>query len=285
MAGRQWLAVLAAALIGGGAATLVASCGEDDGDVQIEGSSTGSTGTTGTGPRDGHRLGDRGHQRHQRRGPRRGDVQGHGLRARPDGRPRGRHRRAPEGGGRGLGAARQAAPTPPGRPYYERIEPLVALFPELDGKIDAREDDFPKKAKDPTWTGFHPIERALWHDGRITAAHPRAGGRAGHRLATPRRADGRREGHPRGGDPRHGRAGGRDRGVEDHGRGGALLQARPAHLRRQPRGRARVLRRARPARAGQGRRRWRTRSTTRSRPPSTRWASCAREAASRPTTS
>ena len=56
-----------------------------------------------------------------------------------------------------------------GRPYYERIEPLVAIFPELDGKIDAREDDFPKKAKDPTWTGFHPIERALWKDGRITA--------------------------------------------------------------------------------------------------------------------
>ena len=74
-----------------------------------------------------------------------------------------------EGGrGRGLGAAGPSRPTPPGRPYYERIEPLVALFPELDGKIDAREDDFPKKAKDPTWTGFHPIERALWKDGRIT---------------------------------------------------------------------------------------------------------------------
>ena len=64
-------------------------------------------------------------------------------------------------------AAKQAYAA--GRPYYERIEPLVALFPELDGKIDAREDDFPKKAQDPTWTGFHPIERQLWHDGRITA--------------------------------------------------------------------------------------------------------------------
>jgi iron uptake system component EfeO len=56
-----------------------------------------------------------------------------------------------------------------GRPYYERIEPLVALFPELDGAIDAREDDFPKKGEDPAWTGFHPIERALWKDGKITA--------------------------------------------------------------------------------------------------------------------
>jgi iron uptake system component EfeO len=55
------------------------------------------------------------------------------------------------------------------RPYYERIEPLVALFPELDGKIDAREDDFPKKANDPAWTGFHPIEYALWKKGKIDA--------------------------------------------------------------------------------------------------------------------
>ncbi len=57
-----------------------------------------------------------------------------------------------------------------GRPYYERIEPLVVLFPELDGKIDAREDDFPKKAEDPNWTGFHPIERDLWKDEKVTAA-------------------------------------------------------------------------------------------------------------------
>ena len=56
-----------------------------------------------------------------------------------------------------------------GRPFYERIEPLVVLFPELDGKIDAREDDFPKKAEDPKWTGFHPIERDLWKDEQITA--------------------------------------------------------------------------------------------------------------------
>jgi iron uptake system component EfeO len=55
------------------------------------------------------------------------------------------------------------------RPYYERIEPLVALFPELDGKVDAREDDFKLKGEDPAWTGFHPIERALWHDEEITA--------------------------------------------------------------------------------------------------------------------
>ena len=54
-----------------------------------------------------------------------------------------------------------------GRPFYERIEPLVVLFPELDGKIDGREDDFARKAADPKWTGFHPIERMLWKHGRI----------------------------------------------------------------------------------------------------------------------
>jgi hypothetical protein len=49
MAGRQWLAVIAAALIAGGASSVVASCGEDGDGVQIEGSTTGSTGTTATG--------------------------------------------------------------------------------------------------------------------------------------------------------------------------------------------------------------------------------------------
>ena len=82
--------------------------------------------------------------------------------------PRGRHRDLQAAIDAGCVAeAKQAYAA--GRPYYERIEPLVALFPELDGKIDAREDDFPKKAKDPTWTGFHPIERMLWKDEQITA--------------------------------------------------------------------------------------------------------------------
>ena len=49
MAGRQWMAVLAAAVVGAGAATVAASCGEDDSGVQIEGSSTGGTNTGGTG--------------------------------------------------------------------------------------------------------------------------------------------------------------------------------------------------------------------------------------------
>ena len=169
MAGRQWLAVLAAALIGGGAATLVASCGEDDGDVQIEGSSTGSTGTTGTGTTGtgtGSVTVDTNATSAEGLGQAMSTVASYA---------RGQTadlvvatvalQKAVDAGS--IAHAKDAYAA--GRPFYERIEPLVALFPELDGLIDAREDDFPKKAQDPTWTGYHPIERALWHDGRITA--------------------------------------------------------------------------------------------------------------------
>ena len=41
---------------------------------------------------------------------------------------------------------------------YERIEPVAESFGNLDPAIDARAGDVPK-AK---WTGFHPIEQALW---------------------------------------------------------------------------------------------------------------------------
>ena len=182
MAGRQWLAVLAAALIGGGAATLVASCGEDDGDVQIEG------GTTGTHRHRHHRHGH-GHGRPwtptppSAAGLEQAMSQGHGLRARrrpPSWWPRPMAlQKAIDAGS--VAAAKKAYAA--GRPYYERIEPLVALFPELDGKIDAREDDFPKKAEDPTWTGFHPIERDALEGRADHAAHQRAGRRPGR--ATP----------------------------------------------------------------------------------------------------
>lgn len=41
----------------------------------------------------------------------------------------------------------------PTRQHYERIEPIAELFSDLDGSIDAREDDFEKKAEDPKFTG------------------------------------------------------------------------------------------------------------------------------------
>ena len=50
----------------------------------------------------------------------------------------------------------------PARAHYERIEPIAELFDDLDKAMDARVDDFEKKEADPTWTGFHRLEHALW---------------------------------------------------------------------------------------------------------------------------
>ncbi len=52
----------------------------------------------------------------------------------------------------------------PTRRHYERIEPIAELFSDLDGRIDAREDDYEKKAEDPKFTGFHRLEKALFAD-------------------------------------------------------------------------------------------------------------------------
>ena len=52
----------------------------------------------------------------------------------------------------------------PTRQYYERIEPIAELFSDLDGSIDAREDDYEQKANDPKFTGFHRLEKALFGD-------------------------------------------------------------------------------------------------------------------------
>jgi len=52
----------------------------------------------------------------------------------------------------------------PTRQHYERIEPIAELFSDLDGSIDAREDDYELKAADPKFTGFHRLEKALFGD-------------------------------------------------------------------------------------------------------------------------
>ncbi|MDQ0875358.1 iron uptake system component EfeO [Paenibacillus sp. V4I3] len=44
---------------------------------------------------------------------------------------------------------------------YERIEPIIETFSELDGVMDARVDDF-KNEKDPDFTGYHRIEYLLF---------------------------------------------------------------------------------------------------------------------------
>lgn len=52
----------------------------------------------------------------------------------------------------------------PTRQHYERIESIAELFSDLDGSIDAREDDYEQKAADPKFTGFHRLEKALFGD-------------------------------------------------------------------------------------------------------------------------
>jgi iron uptake system component EfeO len=143
------------------AAVLGAGCGEDRGEVSVEGSTTG-TGTTATATApvtvdttatDAAALN------------RAMDAVGRYARKETAAlvTTTAALRRAVDAGD--VPAARRAYAA--ARPHYERIEPLVAVFPKLDGEIDAREDDFPRKAADPGWTGFHPIERALWRDRRI----------------------------------------------------------------------------------------------------------------------
>lgn len=44
---------------------------------------------------------------------------------------------------------------------YERIEPIIELFPELDGTMDARVDDFANE-NDENFTGYHRIENLLF---------------------------------------------------------------------------------------------------------------------------
>ena len=55
---------------------------------------------------------------------------------------------------------------------YERLEPIAELFPDLDGAMDAREDDFPQGVNDPTFTGWHRIEYLLYQQGDVAAAAP-----------------------------------------------------------------------------------------------------------------
>ena len=49
----------------------------------------------------------------------------------------------------------------PSRVCWERIEPIAGLVTEIDGKVDARVDDF-EGATDPQFTGWHRLEYHLW---------------------------------------------------------------------------------------------------------------------------
>jgi iron uptake system component EfeO len=50
---------------------------------------------------------------------------------------------------------------------WEQIEPVAELFPDSDGVIDSRADDFPKAEADPDFTGFHALEYGLFAGGSV----------------------------------------------------------------------------------------------------------------------
>jgi iron uptake system component EfeO len=62
---------------------------------------------------------------------------------------------------RDLGRAKGIFPV--AHSHYERIEPITRSFPDLELRLDGREDD----QRDPgvAWTGFHRLEKDLWVDG------------------------------------------------------------------------------------------------------------------------
>lgn len=50
---------------------------------------------------------------------------------------------------------------------WEQIEPVAELFPDSDGVIDSRADDFPEAEADPDFTGFHALEYGLFASGDV----------------------------------------------------------------------------------------------------------------------
>jgi iron uptake system component EfeO len=60
----------------------------------------------------------------------------------------------------------------PARIHWERAEPVAELFADLDGKIDVRPDDFPKKEADPAFIGYHRLEKAIFKDKNLQGMTP-----------------------------------------------------------------------------------------------------------------
>jgi iron uptake system component EfeO len=59
----------------------------------------------------------------------------------------------------------------PSRQGWERIEPIAGLVEEIDGKVDARVDDF-ENEQDPEFTGWHRIEYILFSQNTTEGAAP-----------------------------------------------------------------------------------------------------------------
>ncbi|MDY7105414.1 MAG: iron uptake system protein EfeO [Actinomycetota bacterium] len=66
-------------------------------------------------------------------------------------------------------AAKEAYPI--SRRPWERIEPIAGLIEDIDGAVDAREDDFDGPT-DPAFTGWHRLEYHLWELEDVSEAGP-----------------------------------------------------------------------------------------------------------------
>jgi len=57
------------------------------------------------------------------------------------------------------------------RRSWERIEPIAGLIEDVDGAVDAREDDF-ESPTDPEFTGWHRLEYHIWVLGDVSDVGP-----------------------------------------------------------------------------------------------------------------
>jgi iron uptake system component EfeO len=128
------------ATLGLGAALLLAGCGNDDGaGVRGGGSASASGSATGSGAGSGSGLAGQ-------------DLSG------TTNDPQVQKAVADYKTWVVAEARRQFAPS---RVRWERIEPIAGLVEEIDGKVDARVDDF-EGVDDPQFTGWHRLEHHLW---------------------------------------------------------------------------------------------------------------------------
>jgi iron uptake system component EfeO len=157
--------------LGLGVALLLAGCGNDDGaGVRSSGAASGSGGS-GSGTGSGSGLADQdlsGTTDDQRMLKAVADYKAWVV-AEVDGlvADTGRFTDAVRAGN--LAEARkQFAPS---RVRWERIEPIAGLVEAIDGKVDARVDDFEGPA-DPQFTGWHRLEYHLWKLGSTKDTKP-----------------------------------------------------------------------------------------------------------------
>ncbi|HEX2911888.1 MAG TPA: EfeM/EfeO family lipoprotein [Chloroflexia bacterium] len=53
------------------------------------------------------------------------------------------------------------------RYQFEQVEFLVQAFKDFNIALDGRPEDMVLGENDPHWTGFHPLEKAIYQDGRL----------------------------------------------------------------------------------------------------------------------